>query len=208
MRLTSLAARLFRQPPGDTPRVWTERTPRVSLGRKRCARVIEPRKRQSGEVGFGARARVAHGGVVECRDRPQTGRRSLLVQRCRIDRRPRVALARSGNEGARQFIEKIVDDRLGLFKATVDSVIGEYRDDPHAQIKSTRPQDPVRYVRAWASGPRRVPVVKGVSSVCLRVHPRWQFLLRTFHLGKQQPVVLEELLLGIFGEFFAGHVGD
>ena len=40
------------------------------------------------------------------------------------------------NEGARQFIEKIVGDRLDVFKATVDPVTGEYRDNLHAQNKS------------------------------------------------------------------------
>ena len=49
---------------------------------------------------------------------------------------PPVALARSANEDARRFIEKIVADRLNLFRATVDPLTGEYLDDPHAQLKS------------------------------------------------------------------------
>ena len=49
---------------------------------------------------------------------------------------PPVALARSANEDARRFIEKIGADRLDLFRATVDPLTGEYLDDPHAQIKS------------------------------------------------------------------------
>ena len=37
---------------------------------------------------------------------------------------------------AQRFIEKIAIDRLGLFKASVDTSTGEYRDDPYARIKS------------------------------------------------------------------------
>ncbi|MDE0002718.1 MAG: hypothetical protein OXQ29_08485, partial [Rhodospirillaceae bacterium] len=51
-------------------------------------------------------------------------------------RHPPDTLARSANQDARPFIEKIVADRLDLFKATVDPLSGEYRDDPYAQIKS------------------------------------------------------------------------
>ena len=49
---------------------------------------------------------------------------------------PPASLARSPKESARRFIEKIALDRLGLFKASVDTSTGKYRDDPYAQIKS------------------------------------------------------------------------
>ena len=54
----------------------------------------------------------------------------------RADRHPPASLARSPDNSARRFIEKIVEDRLGLFKDSVDSSTGKYRDDPYAQIKS------------------------------------------------------------------------
>ena len=47
-----------------------------------------------------------------------------------------VTLALTPKEDARRFIEKSVADRLDAFNATVDSLTGEYRDDPYAQIKS------------------------------------------------------------------------
>ena len=49
---------------------------------------------------------------------------------------PPVTLAPSPKEHARRFVEKRAAERLDLFKATVDPLTGEYRDDPHAQIKS------------------------------------------------------------------------
>ena len=47
-----------------------------------------------------------------------------------------VTLARSPNEDARRFIEKTTANRVEVFKATVDPITGEYRDDPYGQIKS------------------------------------------------------------------------